>query len=79
MVFAAAKLQPVLPDPRYQFIQFEAQRAARPCLGGDCSRRREVALEHRLHLLRKLRAEDHRVDFIVVQEAAPVEIGRAYA
>ena len=48
-----------------------------PGLERDLVRRRQVALEGRLHPGAELRPEDDGRQLLVVQEAAPVEVGRA--
>ena len=52
-------------------------RALLPALQRDAVRSREVGFEHGLHLRAELRPQDDGVDLVVVQEAAPVEVGRA--
>lgn len=49
-----------------------------PLFERDGPGRRQIFLEHGQHLLTEIRTQDNRVQFIVVQETAPIQIGRSY-
>jgi len=48
-----------------------------PALEFDGIGLRQIPGKHGVHLPGKIAAENRRIDFVVVQEAAPVQIGRA--
>ena len=67
----------MLPDPGKQLHHAKIERPALPLLERYRVRGRQVLVEHGLHLAAELCPEHHGVQFVVVQKAAPVQVGRA--
>jgi len=71
-------LQPVLPEAGELLLGTKDHRTALPLFQRDLPGLRHVVLEGRSHLASELRAQHDGVDLLVVEEAAPIEICRAY-
>lgn len=74
----ALPLQPVLPEPGEQLHDPYAERTASPFLQRDLLGVRDVALEGGAHAVAELLSQYDGIHLVVMQETAPVEIGRTH-
>lgn len=68
-------LKPIFKAPRQPFLHPQQRGAALPLLGIDAIGGGAVFDKHGIHLARKIRPKNHGVQFVVVQETPPVQIG----
>jgi hypothetical protein len=76
-VFSGAS-QPILQSPGSPFFDLVGQRTQPPCFLGDLDRIAQVLDKCAFHRIAEFLAKDHQVDFIIVQEAAGIDIGRPH-